>query len=101
MSNLLIKNDHGVNGKLVNEFKHLQLAKIGQKTAWSINLTSTQISTPFGYSVFSPSQTWFILEVSRFNFTVRRQLRSFNVLNTSIYSLIFSHIYCRLTRLLA
>ena len=51
-SNLLIKKESSLNGKLVNELKHLQLAKIGRKTVWSLIL-ETQISTPFGYPVFS------------------------------------------------
>ena len=52
-SNLLLKSKSSIKDKLVNELERLRLDKIGQKTVCSLILTTTQISTPFGYPVFS------------------------------------------------
>ena len=73
-----------MNDKLVNELKRLWLAKIVRKTTCLLNLTTIQISVPFGYPMFSPNQTWFILGMLRFN-SYYQALKSFNVSNTNIH----------------
>ena len=47
-----IKSKSSMNGELVNELKRLRLTTIGQKTVWSLILTTTQISDPTGYPIW-------------------------------------------------
>ena len=47
-----IKSESSMNGELVNELKRLRLTIIGQKTVWSLILTTIQISDPTGYPIW-------------------------------------------------